>query len=151
MIGLSLAFVGVCVAIVQGGMVGFTMKKLGELKTVYLGLSMYLIGLVLFTFANQPWMMFAFTAIYAAGGIGPPAIQGILSTRIPANEQGELQGIMTSMQSLSIIINPLCTPPLFYYFTTSGTPYYFPGVIFAFSALLVLVGALIILPAMRKR
>lgn len=151
MIGLSLAFVGVCVAIVQGGLVGTSMKKLGELKTVYLGLFLYFIGLVLFTFAGQPWMMFAFTAVYACGGIAPPALQGILTSKIPSNEQGEIQGIMTSMQSLTIIINPLCTTSLFYYFTNENTPYFFPGVIFAFSAVLILVGAVVIVGALKSK
>jgi len=106
-IGYSLGFVGIMVSIVQGGLIKFTQKKFGNQKAIYLGLAMYFIGLVLFAFANQPWMMYAFTFIYALGGIAPPAIQGIISGRVANNEQGELQGMVTALNSLSNILSPL--------------------------------------------
>ncbi len=137
MIGYSLAFVGVCVAIIQGGLVGLSMKKLGDRKTVYVGLVLYFIGFTIFALANQPWMMFAFTMIYAIGGIAPPALQGIISNDVPANEQGELQGVLTSLQSLTTIINPLLMTNLFYLFTNENAPFHFPGVAFGVSAIFI--------------
>lgn len=149
--GYSLAFVGVSVAFVQGGLVGYSLKKLGTAKSVYYGLLMNLSGFILFAFANEPWMMFAFTMVYACGGIGPPALQGIISNDVPPNEQGELQGVLTSLQSLTTILNPLIMTNLFYYFTTSKAPFYFPGVAFALSAFLIGIALTICYFSFRSR
>jgi DHA1 family tetracycline resistance protein-like MFS transporter len=151
MIGYSLAFVGVSVAIVQGGLVGLSMKKLGDRKSVYLGLLFNFLGFSLFTFANQPWMMFAFTAIYAMGGIGPPALQGIISNDVPPNEQGELQGVLTSLQSLTTIINPILMTNLFYFFTKSDATIHFPGIAFGVSAFFIALSLVVIYLSFQKR
>lgn len=140
-IGYSLGFVGVMVSIVQGGLIKFTQQKFGSEKAIYLGLGMYFTGLVLFALANQAWMMYAFTFIYALGGIAPPAVQGIISGRVPANEQGELQGMVTALNSISTILSPLIMTNLFYQFTKTDAPVYFPGAAFAAAALLILIGA----------
>ncbi len=148
-IGYSLGFVGIMVSIVQGGLIKFTQQKFGSEKAIYLGLGMYFVGLVLFSVANQPWMMYAFTFIYALGGIAPPAIQGIISGRVPANEQGELQGMTTSLNSISTILSPLIMTNLFYEFTKADALFYFPGAAFAAAALLILVGAYFIVRGLK--
>jgi DHA1 family tetracycline resistance protein-like MFS transporter len=140
-IGYSLGFVGVMVSIVQGGLIKFTQQKFGAQKAIFIGLALYFIGLVLFSFANQSWMMYAFTFVYALGGIAPPAIQGIISGRVAANEQGELQGMTTALNSISTILSPLIMTNLFYHFTKDNSSFYFPGAAFAAAALLILVGA----------
>jgi DHA1 family tetracycline resistance protein-like MFS transporter len=124
-IGYSLGFVGIMVSIVQGGLIKFTQQKFGSEKAIYIGLGLYFLGLVLFSFANQPWMMYAFTFIYALGGIAPPAIQGIISGRVPANEQGELQGMTTALNSISTILSPLIMTNLFYEFTKADALFLF--------------------------
>ncbi len=151
MIGYSLAFVGVCVAIVQGGLVGISMKKLGDRKSVFLGLLLNFIGFTLFAIADQPWMMFVFTAIYALGGIGPPALQGIISNDVPPNEQGELQGVLTSLQSLTTIFNPIVMTNLFYIFTKDDAPIHFPGIAFGVSAIIIAFSFLVIYYSFQKR
>jgi len=140
-IGYSLGFVGVMVSIVQGGLIKFSQQKFGSEKAIYIGLLMYFAGLVLFAFANQAWMMYAFTFVYALGGIAPPSIQGIISGRVAANEQGELQGMITALNSVSTILSPLIMTNLFYQFTKPNGLIYFPGAAFAAAALLILVGA----------
>jgi DHA1 family tetracycline resistance protein-like MFS transporter len=140
-IGYSLGFVGVMVSIVQGGLIKFSQQKFGSEKAIYIGLLMYFVGLVLFAFANQAWMMYAFTFIYALGGIAPPSIQGIISGRVASNEQGELQGMITALNSLSTILSPLIMTNLFYQFSKPNALVYFPGAAFAAAALLIIVGA----------
>jgi DHA1 family tetracycline resistance protein-like MFS transporter len=71
------------------------------------GLFLYSTGLILFAFASQGWMMFAFLMPYCLGGIAGPALQGYISNNVPANAQGELQGGLTSLMSLSSIFGPL--------------------------------------------
>ena len=142
-IGYSLAFVGIMVSIVQGGLIKYSQKAFGNNKAITIGLIMYFIGLSLFAFATQSWMMYLFILIYSLGGIAPPAIQSILSGRVSASEQGELQGVMTALTSLASIISPLIMTNLFYYFSRDTAPIYFPGAPFAASALLILVGGVL--------
>lgn len=103
MIGISLGVVGVLVSIVQGGLIRFINPKIGNEKSVYFGLLLYAVGLMLFAFATQTWMMFLFLVPYCLGGICGPALQSIISGNVAANEQGELQGALTSLISLTSI------------------------------------------------
>jgi DHA1 family tetracycline resistance protein-like MFS transporter len=135
-VGYSLAFVGLMVAIVQGGLIRVINPKLGPKRSVYTGLVFYGLGFLLFAFASSGWMMFAFLIPYCLGGIAGPALQGIMSGQVPANEQGELQGALTSLMSLSSIIGPLLMTNLFSYFTKNNGPVYFPGAAFLMGALL---------------
>lgn len=143
MVGISLAVVGVLVGAVQGGLTGVASKKLGNEKSVYTGLLLYTLGLVLFAFANQGWLMFAFLIPYCLGGICGPALQSILAGHIPPNEQGELQGALTSLMSLTTIIGPLIMNNLFYYFTKDSAPVHFPGVSFLLGAIFMLISTFI--------
>ena len=118
-VGLSLAAIGVSFAIVQGGLSRVIIPKLGQERSVYVGLLFSAIGLSLFGFASQSWMMFAFMAVYAMGGIAQPSIQGIISNQVPPNEQGELQGALTSLTSTTSIFGPLIMTNLFSYFTAA--------------------------------
>jgi len=150
-VGYSIAFVGVSIAAVQGGLIRPVMKKFGQYKTVYLGLTFYIIGFVLFSFATQGWMMFAFMVPYALGGVAGPAIQGILSGKVPPNEQGELQGALTSVMSLTSIIGPILMTGLFAYFTSPAAPFYYPGSPFMMGAVLTVFSLLIAYASLRKK
>ncbi len=141
LIGYSLGFVGVMIAIVQGGLIRVIIPKLGQQISVYVGLLLYSLGLLLFAFASSSWMMFAFLVPYAFGGIAGPAIQGIISAQVPANEQGELQGGLTSLMSATTIVGPPIMTGLFAYFTKAGTPLLFPGAPFLAGAVLTLLSA----------
>ena len=111
---------------------------------------LYAIGLVLFAFANEGWMMFAFLVPYCLGGIASPALQSILAGHIPPNEQGELQGALTSMMSLTTIIGPPIMNNLFSYFTKDSAPVYFPGSFFLLGAILMLASVFIAWKVLRK-
>lgn len=86
-------------------------------------------------------MMFVFTVVYCLGGIFGPAMQGIISSSVPANEQGELQGALTALMSATSIVGPPLMNNLFSYFTRPGASFRFPGAPFAMAALLVLISA----------
>ncbi|MCA0398330.1 MAG: TCR/Tet family MFS transporter [Bacteroidetes bacterium] len=139
--GLSLGFVGLMVAIVQGGLIRLIIPKLGNERSVYIGLMLYGIGFALYAVATQSWMMFAFTVVYCMGGIAGPALQGIISAAVPANEQGELQGALTSLMSATSIIGPPFMTNLFSYFTSVRSPVLFPGAPFVAAAFMVLLGS----------
>ena len=143
MIGISLGVVGLLVAIVQGGLIRYINPRLGNEKSIYTGLLLYSIGLVLFAFASQSWMMFVFLIPYCLGGIAGPAIQSIMSSSVPANAQGELQGVLTGLISLTSIAGPPMMTGLFAYFTKPGAPVHFSGAAFLLGAVFMFTSAVI--------
>lgn len=149
MIGISLAVVGLLIAAVQGGLVRVINPKIGNEKSVFVGMALWTLGLLLFAFASKSWMMFAFLVPYCLGGIAGPALQAIISGHVPANEQGELQGALTSLQSVTTIIGPILMTNLFAYFTAPGAPVYFPGSAFLLAAVLMLISAVLAYFALR--
>jgi DHA1 family tetracycline resistance protein-like MFS transporter len=151
MIGISLAVVGVLVSLVQGVLVRFVNPKIGNEKSVYVGLGLYTIGLVLFGIASQSWMMFVFLIPYCLGGISGPGLQAIISGSVPANEQGELQGSLTSIISITSIVGPLVMSNLFAFFTGPIAPFYFPGAPFMLAAVLMLLSCFFAYKALRTR
>ena len=150
MIGYSLGVVGLLVAAVQGGLIRIILPKLGQKRSIWVGLLLYSIGLMLFAFAPTGWMMFAFLVPYCLGGIAGPALQGYMSNSVPANEQGELQGGLTSLVSLSSIFGPLLMTWAFYFFTKPGAPFQFPGAPFAIGAILMLLSALLAVRSFKR-
>lgn len=138
MIGISLGIVGLLVGGVQGGLVRVINPRIGNEKSIYAGLILYALGLMLFAFATEGWMMFVFLIPYCLGGIAGPALQAIISGHVPANEQGELQGALTSLMSATSIIGPPLMTNLFAYFTHKEAPVYFPGAAFFLGALLMM-------------
>ena len=150
-VGYSLGFVGLSIAIVQGGLIRIIIPKLGQEKSVYIGLLMYCLGFTLFAFASSGWMMFAFMIPYALGGISGPSMQGLISTRVPANEQGEIQGALTSIMSATGILGPLMMTGLFAYFTREYAPFIFPGAPFLLGALLSVLSTYIAIRSFRKK
>jgi DHA1 family tetracycline resistance protein-like MFS transporter len=141
-VGYSLGFIGLMIAIVQGGLIRFVIPKVGQKNAVYIGLCLYVLGFTLFAFATKSWMMFAFMIPYTLGGIAGPALQGIMSSQVPGNEQGELQGALTSLISLTSIVGPLLMTYLFACFTKPGALFYFPGAPFLMGAVLTLLSIL---------
>jgi DHA1 family tetracycline resistance protein-like MFS transporter len=133
--------VGLMVASVQGGLIRAIIPRLGNERSVYIGLLLYGAGYLLYGFATASWMMFAFTVVYSLGGIAGPALQGIISSSVPANEQGELQGALTSLMSATSIIGPPLMTNLFSYFTSPKAPVHFSGAPFIMGAVLVLLSS----------
>lgn len=151
MIGLSLGLVGLLVGIVQGGLVRIINPWLGIKKSIIYGLLIYMIGNVLFVFAEKEWMMFVFLIPYCLGGFANPAMQAAMSNQVPSNEQGELQGTMTSLESLSSIAGPLVMTNLFYFFThKTASSLYFPGAPFLMAVFLIIAGLLFIRKSFAK-
>ncbi len=139
-VGYSLGFVGVLSALVQGVLIRWLIPKIGENASVYVGMIMYAIGLVLFSLAGDGWLVYPYMVVYCLGGIAGPALQGIMSNEVPSNEQGELQGALTSMMSATSIIGPPVMTGLFGFFTGPDAPIEFPGAPMMLGAVLVVIG-----------
>ncbi len=149
-VGYSLGLVGLLSGLVQGLLIRATLPKLGMKKSIAIGLLLYSIGLFLFAFANQSWMMFAILVPYCLGGIAGPALQGLISNQIPPNEQGELQGGLTSLMSVTSIIGPPLMTTLFAWFTSKNAPVAFPGAPFLAGGILMLLSTLLAIRSFRK-
>ena len=150
MVGYSLGFVGIMIAIVQAGLIRIIIPWLGQKRSIYFGLALYAIGFLCFAFATKGWMMFAFVVPFSLGGICGPALQGVMSGQVPPNEQGELQGALTSLVSVTSIFGPLMMTNLFAYFTSSKAPFQFPGAPFAMGAFLTLLGVIFAMKSLAK-
>lgn len=135
LVGISLAVVGIMVALVQSVLIRMINPRIGNENSIYLGLSLYTLGLLLFSFATMGWMMFVFLIPYCLGGLAGPSLQSKLASLLPANVQGELQGALTSLMSLTAIVGPLLMNNLFAYFTRPGSTIHFPGIAFLIGAI----------------
>ncbi|MBQ9352814.1 MULTISPECIES: Tet(A)/Tet(B)/Tet(C) family tetracycline efflux MFS transporter [unclassified Phyllobacterium] len=106
-VGLSLAAFGLCHALVQGLLTGPITEKLGERRTLILGMGMDGIGYVLMAFASGSWMVLPILVFLSMGGIASPALQSIITRQVDETRLGEVQGILASATSLTGIIGPV--------------------------------------------
>ncbi|GAB3714427.1 TCR/Tet family MFS transporter [Flavobacterium koreense] len=150
MVGISLGAIGLLVGIVQGGLIRVINPKLGNEKSIYVGMALYTVGMFLFATATQSWMMFAFLIPYCLGGIAGPAMQAVISSQVPANEQGEIQGTLSSLMSASAIVGPPMMSTVFYYFTHKEAPFQFAGAPFVLGGFLMLLSTIIAYLSFRK-
>ena len=149
-VGYSFAFVGLLVALVQGWLIRLILPRLGQVRSVYVGLGLYAIGFLLFGLATKGWMMFVFLVPYCLGGIAGPSLQGIMSSQVSPREQGELQGALTSLMSLTSIVGPLLMTWLFYHFSKPGGAIYFPGAAMVAGACLTVISAILARISLKK-
>lgn len=141
--GISLAIVGFMAAIVQGGLTGSIVKWMGEKKTAMLGLGVAALSYVGYGLATEGWMVYAILVIGSLSGVTAPAVRGLISRGVGDDEQGGVQGSLSSLVSVAGIIGPLTTTRLFAYFISDSAPTHVPGAAFFFSAVLVIVALLV--------
>ena len=139
MVGVSLAVYGISIAVVQGVLIRPILARIGERRAVILGLIVEVAAFVFLGFVQAGWMALAFTVVAAFGAIAGPALQGIMSRTAQDNQQGELQGILTSINAIAVIIAPLIMTQTFFFFTRENAPIYSPGAPFLLSAVLTIV------------
>jgi len=149
-IGYSLSFVGLLVALVQGGLIGIFVKKFGQEKVIIGGFILWSVGMFLFSFASQSWMLYAILVPYALGGVAGPTLQGLLSNSVSIKEQGNLQGAITSLMSITTIIGPAIATSLFYFFTRDKGGVYLPGAPYTASAFILMLATVCVVYGLRS-
>jgi MFS transporter, DHA1 family, tetracycline resistance protein len=143
-VGVSLAIVGLLFAVSQGALVRPIVGRFGELRTLMVSLVVAVLGMLLFGLATQGWMMYAFTALYCLGlGLLNPSAQGLMSRLVPANEQGLLQGAVTSLMTGTAMVAPLMANGLFAVFISPQAPVNVPGAPFFLGSVLCLIALLL--------
>ena len=148
-IGISLSAVGVAMIFVQAYLIRLVLPLWGPMKTAVVGLIATAISFFGYAFIPFAWMMYVVIAIGALQGFVMPSIQSMMSERVPANAQGELQGAIGSLNGLVTIISPPVMTELFAYFSGSQAPIYFPGAPF-FAATILTLLALVLLLRVRR-
>lgn len=135
-IGYSLGFVGIGMVLVQGFLIRLVIPKTGSRVAGILGFSFTIIAFLGYALADQVWVVYVALMFGALGGFANPAMQGIASSQISADRQGELQGGISSIMSLTAILSPPVMAQVFSYFTSSESDIYFPGAAFLLAAIL---------------
>ena len=107
-------------------------------------------GFFAFAFATRSWMMFAAIFSFSLIGIAQPALRSMMANRVPEDAQGELQGAVGSLMSLTMIVSPLIMTQLFGYFSSDAAALYFPGASFFAAGLLGLFAIALFLRAARR-
>jgi DHA1 family tetracycline resistance protein-like MFS transporter len=146
-IGLSLAFVGVMMIFVQGYLTGKVVPKIGEYRAAIVGVCSGAASMLLLAFTTTTWFTYVAMAAGFVQGFAYPAMNAIMSKQAPPDQQGELQGGVSSMMSLTTIIGPILLTQTLGHFSAPDAPVYFPGAVFLLSGGLALLSLLIFLRA----
>ena len=137
MLGVSLASFGISVAVVEGILIRRILPWLGERRTIVLGF-IFSIGIfVVLGFLTSGFWALLLAPISALGSVVIPAMRGIFANKAEANQQGEIQGIVSSTQSLAVIFAPLVLTYVFYASTRPDGPIFLPGAPFLLAAAIV--------------
>jgi DHA1 family tetracycline resistance protein-like MFS transporter len=126
-VGLSLAAVGFLSALSQGGLTGILVKRFGESRLLVFGILGEAIGFSLFGLVTEGWMVYCVLVFSSIFWSSQPALQSLISREVPPEKQGELQGTLMSLASLTAIINPIMMTTLFSITSDRGAGFYFPG------------------------
>ena len=145
-VGLTLMMVGVLNILVQGLLVRPAVARLGERGAVYAGLLFGICGFSAFALAPSAAWMWASLPVFALWGLTSPGLQGMMSRRVTAHEQGKLQGANGSITSIAGLIGPTLFTESFAYFidphrvvTIPGMPFYLAAALLVPALLLALL------------
>ena len=134
-VGLSLGLVGIVFVVGQGWFTGIVIPRIGERRAILVGLAVSVAVSSLYGAVTKGWMLYCVMPLAITGWtVAQPAIQGLMSRAVPANEQGLLQGAIASITNLTSILGPIIWTSLFGYFVGPGAPLIIPGAAFYVSA-----------------
>ncbi|MEZ4712415.1 MAG: TCR/Tet family MFS transporter [Caldilineaceae bacterium] len=149
-VGYSLAVVGLSAAIVQGGLIGRIVAFFGERKALLVGLAVSVVSFTLYGLAPMGWMLYVIPFLGAFGSISGPSAQSIITQNVADNEQGAIQGALTSLNSLTGVVGPLIATNVFRYFISDAAPVQVPGAAFFVGALFLLFALGLAIRAFRR-
>ena len=138
-IGLSLGLFGIMMAVVQGFLIRPAIKYLGERGTIIYGLFFDILAFGFLSLVTSGTVALFFIPVAALAGIVSPALQGLMSQAVGDDQQGELQGALTSLSALAMIISPMLMTTTFAAFTAETAPFYMPGAPFLLAFILTLI------------
>lgn len=138
-IGISLMVVGICAAVISGGLTGRMVKWLGERRTLYIGQAFGSAGMLMAGWARSGAVFLAAVPVISLWNISMPAAQAMMTHRVSEREQGELQGALQSLRSITFIIGPVLFSQAFSLFINPKNPVHLPGAPYFLAALLLFI------------
>jgi DHA1 family tetracycline resistance protein-like MFS transporter len=148
-VGITLAIVGVCSMIVQGGLVKPLVARFGERTTLLAGLTAGTVGFTAYALATSGHMIWAFTPVLACMGIFGPSLQALMSKRVQPHEQGKLQGANASIMGITGMVGPAIFTQSFSRAITPGSGMHVPGAPFFLAGALVFMALILALRVTR--
>lgn len=150
-VGLTLAAIGIGSVIVQGGLVRPVVARIGDRRALFVGLVFGTIGFACWGLAPTGILFLAVIPIGSLMGFYGPAAQGLMTHRVSASEQGQLQGANSSVQGIAGLVGPGLFTWIFAYFISTGRSWQLPGAPFLLGSLLLLTALLLALRVTRER
>ena len=138
MVGVSLAVYGISFALGQALLVGPMIRRWGEHRAAHYGMWVDVITLTALGLVTSPVLALMITPVTALGGAVTPALQALASRSAPADAQGEVQGVLASLNAIAMITSPLIMTATFSTFTGPAAPVFSPGAPFLLAAVLML-------------
>lgn len=142
-VGISLALFGIGVAAVQGGLIRVYLRVLGERNTVWFGLGYNFCAFLAIAFIDSSTAILVLTPLIALGAVVTPGLLGIMSKAAGDNQQGELQGAVSSIRSIAMVLSPLVMTQIFAAFTRDDAAPIMPGAPFLLAAATMMVCAVV--------
>ena len=143
--GYSLAVVGVATVIVQGGLVRIIVPKFGERRVVFGGYMISAISFSVLPLVTTSWIVYIGVIFYIIGwGSASPALQSLMSRAVPEDQQGLLQGTISSVNSVGLIVGPIMATQIFALFTGGLSYLDYPGAWYFVGSILFLLAMLVI-------
>jgi len=136
-VGLSLAVVGICAAVVSGVLVGPFVKRFGERRSLLSGLFFGVLGFAGFGLASRGWTILAVIPFIALWGIAGPAMQSLMSRRVDPSSQGKLQGAINSLRAITGMAGPVLFTQVFALAISPRATLHLPGAPYFLAALLL--------------
>jgi MFS transporter, DHA1 family, tetracycline resistance protein len=150
-VGVSLMIVGLGAALVQGLLMRAILPRLGERRTLILGLLIGTIGHVAIGLATSGWMIYALLLPFALGGMAGPATQALITREVATTEQGEVQGSINSLGGVAAIVGPMIGTTLLGRFGAETARPHIAGAAFFAAALINGIGILLALRVFSRR
>ena len=150
-VGLTLAAIGIGSVIVQGGLVRPVVARIGDRRALFVGLIFGAIGFACWGLAPTGILFLAAIPIGSLMGFYGPAAQGLMTHRVSASEQGQLQGANSSVQGIAGLVGPGLFTWIFAHFISTGSSWQLPGAPFLLGSLLLLTALLLAFRVTRER
>lgn len=141
-VGYSLAVYGILGVAAQGLFVPWMNRRYGARRALLTGVCCAIAGYVGFALAPTGFALAAFIVPSALGFMAGPALNSLMSGQLPIQQQGEMQGAVAAVMSMSAIVTPLFMPWVFNRFASPGAVIVFPGAAYLLAALLALIALL---------
>jgi len=150
-VGLSLAVVGICSAIAGAVLVKPAVKLLGDRNAMLLGLVFATAGFAMFGLSRTGVLFWFGIPVMCLWGLSGPTAQSLMTQYVLPDQQGQLQGAISSLRGLAGLIGPAIFTFSFAFAIRPGSGWHLPGMPFYLAALFVFLSLILALFVTRRQ